>query len=255
MCVVSGVMRLQGHIYILCGQEPTDVDHYSFKSIRVYEETPPFDLLMLIPLEEVAPFLECAFDAALNCIYILDLNLSCIWKFTVEDHKLTKWLCNLVQPIRVTVSTDGQVVVLRHELDTSIELDVYASNSAFIRKIVLPNDIAITKSMFQNINSTFLIDGINGTLLMVTIFDSERDERDSLRFPFGFTLVSGNAPTAYEQIIGQVNHTFNDESDTFTRWQVYGSNLEFAINFIFSYCDNYLIVGERILQVWYCVYI
>ena len=209
---------------------------------------------MLIPLGEVTSSWESASDAALNCIYILDLNLSCIWKFTIEDHKLTKWLCNLVQPISVTVSTDGQVVVLRHELDTSIELDIYASNSAFIRKSVVTNDIVIMKSMFPNINYTFVIDGINNTFLIVSAFGIEIDTRGGFRFPLGFILVSGNAPTptTYKQIVGQVNHTFYDKTDTFWRWQVYASNLEFTIDFIYINCDNYLIVMEHIFQIAYC---
>src|SRR6218665_1516651 len=106
ICVISGAIRHDGHLYILC--RPPEHIRYTIPSMRVYEDTPPFDLIMLTTFEEVNHFRYFGFDAATGCFYILNSASSCIWKFTIEDHKLTKWLCNLVQPISLTVSTDGQ---------------------------------------------------------------------------------------------------------------------------------------------------
>ena len=120
------------YIFLLCS-EP------SIKSIRVYEDTVPFDLLMLITLEETAHPRHLVLNPSSDCLYVA--NPSCIWKITTEG-QVIKWICrpNLTSIMGVTVATDGEVVVLQRN-KTYLEqfFEIFTSDAIFIRRIYLPN--------------------------------------------------------------------------------------------------------------------
>ena len=233
-CIVTGVTRLHGHFYILCARHPI-----SLNSIRVYEDTPPFDLLMVIQLEEVDIGRRLASDSALNCLYILDSDISCIWKLTIEDNKLTKWLCDLIQPISLTISTDGQLVVLRNGRNSS-ELDIYEPNGNLTRTIVVSKNIGFPFRFLQIGIDTFIVvnvyNEIGKTFNRVTAITT------------GFSLVSSNG-----EIITHINLTENfNQSDDCWLWKVDGSALEFTVDFIYNLCDCYVLLEENILPMNFC---
>lgn len=164
---------MKDYIFILCDED-------AITSIRVYETTTPFDLLMVIPLEEIYRPRYLVSSAASECLYVTDGYSECIWNITIEG-QATKWLCslcNLTYTFGVTVSTDGQVVVLRGRLykrTLTQFVEIYTPNAVFIRRIHLSNhvitDNAILKpdgqliivyvSSYRNLYVTWVISLVN----------------------------------------------------------------------------------------------
>lgn len=135
--------QLKDFIFVLCLRE-------SFKSIRVYEMTVPFDLLMLIPLEEVSIPSNLVSCVASECLYVADAKSACIWKITLRDHQITNWISNLNNVLGVEVVTNGQVVILQSdETSGNKYVNIYGLDAAFIRKIDLPNDLNLLKAIFN----------------------------------------------------------------------------------------------------------
>ena len=124
--------RLKDYIFILCVQT---------KSIRVYEDTTPFDLLMLIATEEMKSPRHLVSSATSECLYVSDYDSSCIWKIALEDHKVTKWMCSRDRPMGISVSNDGQVIAV-HSNETSMRrfIGIYGTDAGLIRRIDLSNE-------------------------------------------------------------------------------------------------------------------
>ena len=237
-CMLTGVTRLLGHIYILCGRNSISV-----KSIRVYEDTPPFDLLMVIPIEEVSQSRRLASDFASNCLYILDSDLSCIWKLTIEDNnKLSKWVCGLIKPMSLTASTDGQVVVLRNGR-TSSELDIYEPKGSLVRTVVMSNIVGFP---FR-----FIRIGITDTFIVVSS-SNEIGKRFNGSTTIWLSLVSSNGEiVSHMHVHVDDTETINNTDDCWC-WKIYKSALEFTVDFVFSPCDLYLLLEERIIPTYLC---
>lgn len=246
ICVISGAIRHDGHLYILRRHM-----RYTIPSMRIYEDTPPFDLIMLTTVEEVNQFRYFGFDAASSCFYILNSASSCIWKFTIEDHKLTKWLCNLVQPISLTVSTDGQVVVLR-DGEASTELEIYGPNATLVRRNAMPYNIIIFTASWivRSLHRRYLIKGINNTFIIISDVGVEYDSDDRA---MGYIIVYSNASTTNAEIIGKAKHIFSRSVDSYWRLKLNGSTSDFCVDIIYNNYDIYLIAAEQLFEISQCV--
>lgn len=257
-CYVYSVVRHQGYIYTVCEEYPPG----SIKSIRVHDDSPPFDLLMLTLLEGVYPSVHYASDAVENCIYILDFALSCLWRFTTEDHQVTEWLSNIIHPISVTVSTkfNGQVIVLRHG-EIPYELEFYGPNAALVRRIVLSGSISLLCNPDPDLRDpdlTFfaMIAYKNDTFIVMCLLPSSSDHLTELIF----NLVS-NKPAAIGQIISQVSvpfyNTFIYDNDNQIEvhwiWHVPGSVSKLNIDLIYRRCSTFLIVAEHLISMHQCM--
>lgn len=149
LCDYYGAAKHNKYMFIMCMKA-------TFESIRVFEDTAPFDLLMLIPLDEIGIPCDLKLSAASQCLYVVDLNSSCIWKITLEDdHQVTKWLCSLKRVLGIVVTSDGRVVVL-HVDETSSEqsVEIYGSDAVSIRTV----DHSSIKAMIVGLIRIFKID-------------------------------------------------------------------------------------------------
>lgn len=105
---------------------------------------------MIIPLDKINNPLGLASSAASDCLYVNDFNSSCIWKITLYDHQVTKWICYLRRLMRKTVSKEGQVVVLQlDETSKKQFLEIYGSDAIFIRRVNLSNGIFTLKAILK----------------------------------------------------------------------------------------------------------
>lgn len=122
---------MRGYIFLFCGRQ-------FHESIRVFDDTTPFDLVMLILFEQMHNVSLIAPSTASNCLYFADDQSSCIWRLSLEDHQVTKWFCSPVLLWGFTVSTDGQVVVVQgNETYMATFLEIYSSDAVLIRRIEL----------------------------------------------------------------------------------------------------------------------
>lgn len=166
----SGISRLKDYIFIVCPKE-------YIGSIRVFDDAPPFDLLMLMSLDEIIEPWEFIPSLASECLYVTDLNSSCIWKITIEDLQLTKWLCNLKRPMGVTISTDDQVMIVQHDQTSDTRfLEIYGSDAGFIRRIYLSNDFYRPDEAFLKPDGQFITvyrDGYNNLVISLATTDGQ----------------------------------------------------------------------------------
>lgn len=177
LCPISIITRLKDYIFILCGLK-------RLYSIRVYQYSTPFDLQMIISLDKINSLFDLASSSASECLYVADLNTSCIWKIDIDYHVVTKWICNLKYILGITVSNDGEVVVLQSdEMSKKTYLEVYGSDAIFIRRVDLSPAINKPRRAIIKPDGQFII--------------VERLERDE-RYCLVITLLSMNG-----QIHGQ----------------------------------------------------
>lgn len=170
---------MTGYIFILCCEKLV-------KSIRIYENTAPFGLLMLIPLEEIAIPSDLVANPTSDCLYVADIDSSCIWKITTEGQVMI-WLCNLTSIWGVSIAIDGKVVVLqRNKTDGGRFVEIFTSDAVLIRRIYLPNFLWIQNSFLKP-------DG-----QLITVHCSE----DNVSLSYIISLAANNG-----QLIGLINLT------------------------------------------------
>ena len=73
-----------------------------------------------------------------NCLYISERMEQCIWKYNIEQRKTTKWLTTDYRPTTLSVSCDGQLLVIN---ETSSILMIYGSEADILSSIQLQSDI------------------------------------------------------------------------------------------------------------------
>ena len=237
-CCLKGFTRTKDYVFITCCEE-------SIKSIRIYENTVPFDLLMLIPLEEIVYPRVIVSSPTSECLYVTDLHSPCIWKLTIEG-PVTKWICSRARKLSVTVATNGQVVVLQFNdsfVDTFVE--ILTSDGVLIRTINLQNDLWIQHAILKP----------NGQLVIV-VHSSANSANGSVTW--SISLVTNNG-----QIIDHV--TITDENYFYTKtvscWSldltvahVNDSDLKSYSECFASKHDAYLMLEEHIFPLapsWY----
>ena len=129
---VRGVTKLRNSIYILC---------LSGNVIQVFDDRTPFSLQKEIEIKEIKTPGDIFSNETENCLYVCDHREYCIFKITRErdnHHKIIKWLTTDYPLITVSVSSDGQLLMIRH---SSNSLMIYGSDAELIRSIPLPGNI------------------------------------------------------------------------------------------------------------------
>jgi len=130
---VFGVTKLRNKIYGLCRTLSFDQGE-----ILVLEDRTPFRLLKEIKIKEIGLPWDIASSEKENCLYISDNSEQCVWKITIEKddrHIVIQWLTTDYDPRTLSVSSDGQLLLIN---DSSHSLMIYGSDAEFIRSIPLP---------------------------------------------------------------------------------------------------------------------
>ena len=128
---VRGVIKLRNEIYIICRS----------KVIRVYEDRIPFRFQKEIEVQESSYLIDIVSSEKEMCLYISDSWGKCVWKIAREfdgQHKVINWMTTEYEPWTLSVSSDGQLLVVSA---SSSLLMIYGSDAALCRSIQLPTDI------------------------------------------------------------------------------------------------------------------
>src|SRR6218665_3225006 len=131
-----GVTKLRNEIYILL-----EARDGVLSRIRVFDDRYPFRLQTEIKAEEIQDPRDIASSEKENCLYVSDYNEKCVWKITRETddtHKIIKWLKTDYWPYSMSVSRDGELLIINQ---LSHHLMIYGSDAELIRSIPLPRDI------------------------------------------------------------------------------------------------------------------
>lgn len=147
---VYGVAKLRNEIYVLCQSTAGNV-------IRVFEDQTPFSLQRKIELKEIKSPHDIGSGERENCLYISDLELKCVWKITRETddkHTIIKWLVTDYQPLTLSVSNDGQLLVINH---SSSMLMLYESDARLSKSIQLPRNIEKPCHALKTSSGNFIV--------------------------------------------------------------------------------------------------
>lgn len=147
MCV-TGVTKLPNEIYVLRHGSQSS-------SIRVYKDQNPFQLQTEILLEDVRLPHDIVAINESRCLYISDKDNKCIWKMTITDCHLRKWLQHVDDPFTMSLSNDDRVVIPRCGQPTRLE--VYAPNAALIHHIQLASEIVNIRHAVETPMRNFII--------------------------------------------------------------------------------------------------
>lgn len=86
------------------------------------------------------PGLDSAQDIALcrksSCLYVTDQGNACVWRVMLGDHSVKRWLSDIDDPYTVSVTDEGEVVLLRNGHPPT--LTVYNPDAGLISTTPLP---------------------------------------------------------------------------------------------------------------------
>lgn len=90
-----------------------------------------------------------------NCLYINSYETNCVLKITREaddQYKIIKWLSIDFKPTNLSVSNDGQLLLINYST-----LMIYGSDAEFIRSIQLPGEIENASYAMETSLGNFII--------------------------------------------------------------------------------------------------
>jgi len=160
---IWGVTKLRNEIYVLfdTGYSP-DV----FR-IRVFEDRYPFHLQTKIKGEEIRDSTDIVSSEKENCLYFSDTETKCVFKLTREkddQHKIIKWLTTDYRPETMSVSRDGELLMINR---LSHSLMIYGSDAELIRSIPLTRYI---KDLYHAVETSI------GNFIIMNRQETEKDK-------------------------------------------------------------------------------
>jgi len=141
--------KLRGEIYVLCRSRS------SHHAIRVFKDRSPFHFQVEIAIKEIKYPWDVESSEKDNCLYICEVN--CVWKITREtgdQHKIMKWLTTDYEPSTLSMSIDGQLLMVRH---TPPCLMIYGSDAELVHSIPLAQDIKYPHHAVETSIGNFII--------------------------------------------------------------------------------------------------
>lgn len=120
---LHGVTKLRNKIYLLC------LLRHGVDIIRVLEDRPPFRLKKEIEIKKISLPWDITSSEKESCLYISDHSENCVWKFARESDnqlKIIKWLTTDYHPRILSVSSDGQLLMMNY---SSHALMIYGSDA------------------------------------------------------------------------------------------------------------------------------
>lgn len=148
MCI-AGVTKLQNDvIYVLRHASQSS-------SIRVYKDQSPIQWQTEILLEGVGLAHDIAASNESQCLYISDKDKKCLWKMTITNCHLSKWLEHVGDPFTMSLSFDDLLVIPRCGQPARIE--VYARNAALVHRIQLASEIENIRHAVETPTRSFIV--------------------------------------------------------------------------------------------------
>ena len=133
-----GVTKLRNEVYVLFHTFNPD---RNVSRIRVFQDRYPFRLQTDIKADDIKRPIDIGSSEEENCLYVIDDDENCVWKITKEaddQHKLIKWLTIDYKSYTLSVSRDGELLMINH---SSHRLMIYRSDAQLVRSIPLTADI------------------------------------------------------------------------------------------------------------------
>jgi len=122
LCNITGVTHLGDQIFVLCGWYQSR--QIVIPSIRVYDNRPPFNLLWLIPIEELddTPTDIVSIEKP-NCLYMSDKKW--IWKIELERYQVIQWLSSENHDYMMMSVTHEDYLITISKINSSYQMEIY----------------------------------------------------------------------------------------------------------------------------------
>jgi len=165
-----GVTKLRDKIYVGLHFHirPISLPGRRESLIRVFEDRYPFHPETDIKTEEIDDPNDIESSEKENCIYVSEYDeQNCVWKITREtddQHKIIKWLTTDYEPYSMSVSKDGELLMINKR---SHCLMIYRSDAEIIRSIPLRRDIK---------DPRYAVETSIGNFIIIEIQENEKDE-------------------------------------------------------------------------------
>lgn len=126
---VTGVACLDHRLYVLLAD-----------AIRVFENLEPFNRVTELTIPGMKSLVDIASCHNFMCLYVTDRNRSCVWRLDI-DHKASEVLQNIANPYTLSVSADGNLVMVRWGNPSSVE--IYGTDALLLYMITLGPDVTL----------------------------------------------------------------------------------------------------------------
>lgn len=143
---VYGVTKLQNLIYVLC---------YNPNSIMVSEDKAPFTLREIETQQIRSPYNIVA-SHPWNCLFVIDIGNHCIWKISADNETISLWISDLVHVTAMSVTSDGRVLIINQDDESSHSLEVYGPDAELTDRIYL-HDLGVPFYAVQNSRGSFIV--------------------------------------------------------------------------------------------------
>jgi len=120
-------------------------------SILIYRAQKPFDRIGEIKTAEIKSPTDIVSCPKTSCLYIYDKGAQCIWKVTIADKQVRCWLSKIAHPCVMTVSPNGEVLVVRNDAkaERKVTLMVYNQYGILTRQFHLPKTVNSLSRVFE----------------------------------------------------------------------------------------------------------
>lgn len=144
--VVCSVTTLPGKIFVLC-QNPTEVLVFENKEYSKHSKR--------IPVKEISNPVDTVACHQAGCLYITDVTSLSVWKVMTNDGKVTQWLQNVDLPYTLSLTLNGEVVMVRRGQSSTLE--VHSPDGKKLHDIKLPQKISLPNHAVETSAGTFFV--------------------------------------------------------------------------------------------------
>src|SRR6218665_724706 len=128
--------------------------------MRVYENHYGFRFIEDIYLENTVHPNDIIYSNESKNVYISDSKAKRLSVLTTtEEHEVTAWLKNVLEPNALSLSNEGHLIVMRESAfyDLPNQLEIYSVNATLIRTLQLPEDVRNLQHVVQTSSGNFII--------------------------------------------------------------------------------------------------
>jgi len=150
---VTGITKLRNEIYIMVCRSGVN----SAMELSVFEDRIPFRLQKQMEMNQTGLLEEMESCEKESCLFVCGWTGQCVWKISIETeklHKPIKWMTLDYVPYCMTVTSDGELLIVNQP---SSILRIYGSDATLLRSIQFPAYIKNPYNAVKTSIGNFLI--------------------------------------------------------------------------------------------------
>src|SRR6218665_1730890 len=165
---VVDMTRLHDKLYLLSN------------SIFIRRLQHPFAPIGEIQIPEIKSAKEIVSCSETSCLYIYDKGADCIWKVSIPDQRVRRWLDKVSGLSALSVTSNAELLMLRNS--TPVCLEVYDKHAILVRRLRLPESIPSMVSVYETSSGKYFglgeqgIFALNANGSIISHFEPPKDK-------------------------------------------------------------------------------